>query len=135
MRPQRARSIPGSSLGRRTSRSNKKPEEVARTFFLRTGMKTAESSTLAAAPQFLTRYGQSVVGLIQNSDQSFSFVVWDWQGGLDSRSHHFHSFKNVWQVFVDERAQTISIAGDKEVWTTVSSTGRCRDCCLHRRTR
>jgi WD40 repeat protein len=58
------------------------------------------------------RYGQSVVGVIQNFAES-SIVVWNWQAGADPVSHTFSYYNQIAQVFVDEHTQTIRVAADK----------------------
>jgi WD40 repeat protein len=86
----------------------------------RTATVIAESSTLAAFPQYLRRYGQSVVGL--SLDENSSIVVWNGQAGSDPVQYRFDYTEHVQQVFVDEQAGTISIATDQGM-ATYSLTG------------
>jgi len=78
----------------------------------RTAAKIAESSApLVPAPTFLKRYGQAVVGVMNNVDKS-SIVVWNWQAGPDPVRYPFAYSNGIAQVHVDEQDRTISIASD-----------------------
>ena len=81
----------------------------------RTAVQSAESSPLAAAPRFLTRYGQSVVGVVEGKDSSI--VVWNGHAGSDPAAYPVQFPHMVQRVSVGERAGIISIGDGKEVWT------------------
>ncbi len=81
----------------------------------RTAVRSAESSTLAAAPRFLRRDGQSVVGVVEGANSSI--VVWNGQAGSDPARYPAQFSHKVTQVSVGERAGTISIGDSKEVST------------------
>ena len=81
----------------------------------RTAVQSAESSPLAAAPRFLTRDGQSVVGVVEGKDSSI--VVWNGQAGSDPARYPAQFSHKVTQVSVGERARTINIGDSKEVRT------------------
>jgi WD40 repeat protein len=81
----------------------------------RTAVPSAESSPLAAAPRFLRRYGQSVVGVVEGAHSSI--VVWSGHAGSDPAAYPVQYSHAVKQVSVGERAGTISIGDGKEVWT------------------
>jgi len=80
----------------------------------RTATKVTEFSTLPSVAGFLNRYGQSVVGVIDNGPSNSSIVVWDWRAGPDSTHQYRFTYQNgISSVHVDEQAQTIDIAWDK----------------------
>ncbi|MGH3774784.1 MAG: hypothetical protein ACRDRR_03455 [Pseudonocardiaceae bacterium] len=86
----------------------------------RTGTKIAESSALNPAAYSLRRYAQSVVSLSVvglSVGAKPSIVVWDWQAGRDPIRYPVNDFNEVQQVVVNEHAQTVMIALDKEVLT------------------
>ncbi|MGH3852459.1 MAG: WD40 repeat domain-containing protein [Pseudonocardiaceae bacterium] len=91
-------------------------DEKLRVWDARTATKIAESSALPLTygPEFLRRYGQSVVGI---SRYDYSIIVWNWRAGPDPVRYKLYYSNDVQGVVVDERAQTINIADDKEVTT------------------
>ncbi|MGH3815474.1 MAG: hypothetical protein ACRDUV_23990 [Pseudonocardiaceae bacterium] len=86
----------------------------------RTGTKVAESSTLDPALRALRRYEQSVVSLSVvglSVGAKPSIIVWNWQAGPDPVRYPVDDINELRQVVVNERAQTVTIAQDKEVRT------------------
>jgi WD40 repeat protein len=86
----------------------------------RTGTKIAESSPLSSNAYVFRRYTQSVVSLSAvglSVGAKPSIVVWNWQAGPDPIRYPIDDFNEVRQVVVNEHAQTVIIAQDKEVQT------------------
>jgi WD40 repeat protein len=92
---------------------------------LRTGTKSAESSTLSSAAESLTRYGQSVVGLSEGEKPSI--IVWNWQAGPDPLQYPVSDSNQVQKVVVNERAGTIMIAQSGGVRTYSLANGALQE--------
>ena len=93
-------------------------DKTLRVWDARTGAKTAESSPLSVTASTLRRYAQSVVSLSIVSlsiGAQPSIVVWDWQAGPNPVQYPVDDLSDVRQVVVNERAQTVIIAKDKDV--------------------
>jgi WD40 repeat protein len=93
-------------------------DKTLRVWDARTGAKIAESSPLSVNASTLRRHAQSVVGLCIVSlsiGAQPSIVVWNWQAGPNPVQYPVDDLSDVRQVVVDERAQTIIIAKDKDV--------------------
>lgn len=93
----------------------------------RTGTQIAESPALDPPAFMLERYVQSVVslsvvGLSRGAEPSI--VVWNWQAGKDPVRYPVVAFNNLQKIVVDERAQTVMIAQDKEVRTYSLADGK-----------
>ncbi len=102
------------------------PDKKLRVWDARTDTKMAESSPLSSAAYALTRYAQSVVILSVGAKPSI--VVWNWQAGRDPVQYPVDDLNvnEVQQVVVNEPAQTIMIAQDKEVRTYSLVNGSLR---------
>jgi WD40 repeat protein len=95
-------------------------DKKLRVWDARTGTEIAESVTLDPAANELQRYAQSVlslsvVGLSVGAKPSI--VVWDWRAGPNPVRYPVKDSDDVRQVVVNERAQIVIIALDKEVRT------------------
>ena len=96
------------------------PDNKLRVWDARTGTQITESSTLDPPAYALRRYVQSVVSLSViglSVGEKSSIVVWDWQAGPDPVRYPVDDVKEVRQFVVNEHAQTVTIAQDKEVRT------------------
>jgi|GEM_PF-1810020 len=111
-----------------TSEKDDKSEQATklRVWDVHTGTKIAESSTLNPAAILLMRYAQSVVslsvvGLSEGAEPSI--VVWDWQARRDPIRYPVTAHNKLQKIVVDEQAQTVMIAQDKEVRSYSLATG------------
>jgi WD40 repeat protein len=93
-------------------------DKKLRVWDARTGAQIAESSTLNPPAFRLVRYVQSVVSVPivgLSGGAKPSIVEWNWQAGKDPVWHQVDAFNNLQKIIVDEHAETIMIAQDKEV--------------------
>ncbi|HKR48181.1 MAG TPA: hypothetical protein VJT72_01150 [Pseudonocardiaceae bacterium] len=104
-------------------------DKKLRVWDTQTGTSIAESSTLDPAAYELKRYSQSVVSLSViglSAGAKPSIVVWNWQAGPDYVRYSVNDINSVEQVVVNEQAQTVMIAQDKEVRTYSLNDGSLR---------
>jgi WD40 repeat protein len=97
-----------------------------RVWEVQTATKIAESPTLNPAAVRLVRYAQSVISLSVvglSGGAKPSIVVWDWQAGRDPVRYPVAAFNNLQKIVINEQAQTVMIAQDKEVRTYSLATG------------